>query len=250
MRPLRVVLSTNFAFRIPRKAPKTPQYSTLPDLPRSPNESHYDLLSFLNHASKTGLDPKSSVFYGTRYEYIVQKTLRDYAFSLSRLGQVGDRGVDLAGYWHLPFLPEPLRVIVQCKSSKRKILPEIIRGLEGAFAGAPAGWRGQGVFSILVSPLPASKGVRQALARSNSPLCWLTIKVEDWKENEADREGILTQALWNKAAMDEALEGVDVVLRHDVKNPEKRSVVLMWKDGRISGASIPDNIGTRPVVGE
>lgn len=250
MRPLRVVIRANIAHRLFRKAPTSARYSTLPDLPQSPNESHYDLPSFLDHTSKTGLDPKSSVFYGTRYEYLVQGTLRNYAFSLSRLGQKGDRGVDLAGYWHLPFLPEPLRVIVQCKSSKRKILPEIIRGLEGAFAGAPAGWRGQGVLSVLVSPLPATKGVRQALARSNSPLCWLTMEAEDWKENEVECRGILTQALWNKAALDEALEGVDVVLRHDLKNPEKRSVALMWKDGEISGANIPDSIGTRLVEGQ
>lgn len=240
MRLYRTRISKTTSYRLSQSPRIAARYSTLPELPRSPGQNHHDLLSFLDHAAKTGLDPKSSVFNGTRYEYVAQKTLRQYAFSLSRLGQTGDRGVDLAGYWHLPFLPEPLHVIVQCKSSKRKILPEIVRGLEGAFSGAPAGWRGEGVLSILVSPLPATKGVRQALIRSTSPLCWLTLELGDNDEGS----GLVTQALWNKAATDLALEGVDVVLTHNLTNPSKKLVSLMWQNDRISEDSIPKAVNS------
>lgn len=228
-----------------RAKPNT-RYSTLPELPRPLGQNHHDLPSFLNHAAKTGLDPESSIFYGTRYEYIAQKTLRNYAFTLSRVGQTGDRGVDLAGYWHLPFLPEPLRVIVQCKSSKRKIPPEIIRGLEGAFSGAPSGWRGEGVLSILVSPLPATRGVRQAVARSSSPLCWFTMEPDDNEEGS----GLVTQALWNKTATDMALQGVSVVVKHDLEHPERKAVALTWKENEISEQSIPQNLDTRHLEGQ
>ncbi|KAL2431062.1 hypothetical protein ABEF95_002926 [Exophiala dermatitidis] len=64
-------------------------------------QQHNDLASFHRHARRTGLSPSSTVYTGTCYEYLAQKTLRRYGFELSRVGGRGDRGVDLVGVWRV-----------------------------------------------------------------------------------------------------------------------------------------------------
>ncbi|KAI5296601.1 hypothetical protein KEM55_005760, partial [Ascosphaera atra] len=72
----------------------------------------------------------------------------------------------------VPALPHPLRVLVQCKALNKKVGPNFIRELEGTFTGAPVGWRGEGVFGILASTREATRGVRDAMAKSRFPLMW------------------------------------------------------------------------------
>ena len=81
-------------------SPTVPPHNN-PD-PQSPH--HHDLQSFLAHARRQALDPKSTVYRGTYYEYLVQAALRSYGMDLTRTGGRGDGGVDMVGVWRLPDL--------------------------------------------------------------------------------------------------------------------------------------------------
>ncbi|KAL7915932.1 hypothetical protein GGI35DRAFT_11174 [Trichoderma velutinum] len=166
---------------------------------------HSDLESFLEDAKRRGLDEKSSFFTGTRYEYLVAERLARYGFSLRRIGGASDFGVDLVGEWTVPSsTAPPIKVLVQCKGGIQRVGPHMIRELEGSFAGAPPGWRGQGVLGLLVAEKTATKGMRDALGRAGMPMGYFCCSGED---------GVVRQMLWNQRAEDEGLEGVDVALR-------------------------------------
>lgn len=196
--------------------------NSAPPIPPTPvNQEHHDLPSFLSYADRISLSPSSTTYVGTHYEYTVLESLRRFRLSLTRIGGRSDAGIDLLGTWHLPSLPHPLRVIVQCKALKTKLGPSIVRELEGAFIGAPVGWRGEGILALLVSPREATKGVRDALTKSKQPLVWVM----------AGLDGRVQQVLWNKRAGDIGLEGlgVDVVYGGDAAQPEQKGLVLSWE---------------------
>lgn len=166
---------------------------------------HSDLESFLEDAKRRGLDEKSPIFTGTRYEYLVAERLARYGFSLRRIGGASDFGVDLVGEWTVPSSTTPaIKVLVQCKGGIQRVGPHMIRELEGSFAGAPAGWRGQGVLGLLVAEKTATKGMRDALGRAGMPMGYFCCEGED---------GVVSQMLWNQRADEGGLEGVDVALR-------------------------------------
>lgn len=180
---------------------------------------HSDLESFLEDAKRRGLDEKSPLFTGTRYEYLVAERLARYGFSLRRIGGASDFGVDLVGEWTVPSSTSPainvmnptikvtnpaIKVLVQCKGGIQRVGPHMIRELEGSFAGAPPGWRGQGVLGLLVAEKTATKGMRDALGRAGMPMGYFCCEGED---------GVVRQMLWNQRAEDGGLEGVDVALR-------------------------------------
>jgi hypothetical protein len=165
------------------------------------------------------MDPKSSTYVGTLYEYTVQTTLERLGMSLKRIGGKSDYGIDLLGTWSLPSTPQPLKVLIQCKAFARKIEPSQARELEGAFAGAPVGWRGAGVLGLLVSQKSATKGVREALGRSRWPMGYVL----------CGSGGKILQMLWNRRAEQEGLEGVGVGLKYAGGNRNEKEVVLMWK---------------------
>ena len=71
-------------------------------LPPPPTANHSSQRTFLNHSRRTGLNPASTVFTGTRYEYLTLSSLRRLGLELAKVGGTGDRGVDLVGFWHLP----------------------------------------------------------------------------------------------------------------------------------------------------
>lgn len=192
---------------------------------RATPSNHHDLPSFLSYAERNSLSPRSTVYVGTHYEYTVLSALATHNFSLRRVGGASDYGIDLLGTWTLPSLPSPLRVIVQCKAlaSPR---PASIRELEGAFVGAPTGWkRGEGlagsnVVGLLVAPGPSTKGVRDAMGRSRWPMGFVSC---------AQETGVVRQFIWNQAAVREGLEGIGVVFRHDENGGEEPRLVLTWK---------------------
>ncbi len=204
-----------------------------------PTPSHHDLPSFLDYANRIGLSPTSPTYIGTYYEYTVQKILRRLGFSLTRIGGRDDSGVDLLGTWRLPSNPHPLRVIVQCKALKGKLGPNLVRELEGAFIGAPNGWRGEGVLAILVSPKSATKGVREAMGRCRWPMAWVMLENEDGR-------GRVRQMLWNRAAARIGLEGVTVTMKYGEKKRDGEvgergldwECVLLWKDKPVE--ALPD----------
>ncbi len=170
----------------------------------------------------------------------MQNTLRRLGFSLTRIGGRDDSGVDLLGGWHLPSSPYPLRVIVQCKALKGKLGPNLVRELEGAFIGAPNGWRGEGVLGMLVSPKSATKGVREAMGRCRWAMVWIML------ENQYS-QGRIRQVLWNRAAAKIGLEGVTVTMKYGKKADGEEEqgdggldgeCLLLWKDRPIE--ALPD----------
>ncbi|CAN8102173.1 unnamed protein product [Discula destructiva] len=188
------------------------------NFPEPPTTNHHDLASFLEHAERSGLDPKSTLYVGTHYEYTVAQTLGKYRFYLRRIGGHSDYGTDLLGTWTVPSAPEPLKVLVQCKAIARKSAPNLIRELEGAFVGAPVGWRGHGVVGIFVTEKPATKGVRDSLGRSKWPMGFIS----------CTREGRVQQMLWNQRAEEEGLEGLGVGMRHS-RDEEVPQILLTWR---------------------
>ena len=208
--------------------------------PSAPSPHHNDLASFLAYAARTNLDPASTVYVGTHFEYTTCAALARYGFALRRVGGASDFGIDLLGTWSLPPSragsgsapspspppppPPPLRVLAQCKAVQ-KPGPHLIRELEGAFVGAPAGWRGpEGVLGLLVTVRPATKGIREALGRSRWPMGFVA----------CSREGRLEQVLWNRRAEEEGLEGLGVGIRYMNGGQGGKELVLTWK-----GRSLP-----------
>jgi hypothetical protein len=186
--------------------------------PQASASQHTDLTTFLAYAKRTGLDEKSSVYVGTYYEYAVAAALSRYGFALKRVGGVSDLGTDLLGEWKPASTSRSpaMRVLLQCKAGAQKAKPQWIRELEGAFVGAPAGWRGTGVLGFLVGEQPATKGVRESMGRSQWPLGYLC----------CSRDGVLRQMLWNARAEAEGLEGFGVVTRHGDADGEERLVLV------------------------
>lgn len=251
------------------------------------NTSHTSLATFISHARHARLNPTTYTFLGTRYEYLAQEILTRVGFELVRTGKAGDRGVDLAGWWHLPSSrndgnggQERLRVLVQCKRIKgqRKVTPSVVREMDGAFLGAPAGWRSDEVFGIIVSTKPATKGVIAALGASKRPLVWICMEEHDLRAAMAqdstgvdstdddtqssgddkaalDEEdsletlqddpaygrvhGRIVQMLYNNAARQMGLEGLDVVRRYEPVSPGDMGVgdtiVLVYRGQSVRG---------------
>ncbi|KAI8624500.1 hypothetical protein F5Y19DRAFT_312114 [Xylariaceae sp. FL1651] len=196
--------------------------------PEAPSrDQHHDLASYVAYAERTGLDVESNVFIGTHFEYSVASALRPLGFDLRRVGGQSDQGIDLLGTWSLPSCPPnlPLRVLLQCKAystaKAAKVGPQFIRELEGAYLGAPSGWRGSGVVGLLVTQRPATKGIREALARSRWPLGYVS----------CSKDGTLEQMLWNRRAEEEGLEGMGINARlsDEDRHGETQRLVLTWK---------------------
>ncbi|KAI9736090.1 MAG: hypothetical protein M1818_006266 [Claussenomyces sp. TS43310] len=185
--------------------------------PDPPTANHHDLPSFLSYASRVGSDPKSTVFTGTHYEYTVQSALGMIGLETRRIGASNDRGIDLLGTWKVPSSPNYLKILVQCKVLSKVAGPVLARELEGAFGGAPTGWRDQGVLGILVTSTASSKGLRETILRSQWPISHVM----------CDSRGRLLQMLWNKKAEENGLQGMSVGQSYSREG--ERSIRLLWK---------------------
>lgn len=191
------------------------------------SEQHNDLKSFLDYAKRLELAETSTVYVGTHYEYTVASSLQSVGFDLTRTGRASDYGIDLLGHWSVPSLPKPIRVLLQCKAYNKGLTPANVRELEGAFPGAPAGWRGGGVLGLLVATNQATKGMRDALIRSHLPMGFLQVTAE----------GTVLQFIWNHEAAQQGLEGMGVTNRFTLKTEEKerdgngleQEIALTWK---------------------
>ena len=205
----------------------------LPSAPSPPSNNHNSLTTFLSYAKSIGLPTTSTVYVGTHYEYTVLQSLRRYALALHRIGGRDDAGVDLVGTWHLPGREREraIRVLVQCKALKSKLGPNIVRELEGTFRQAPVGWRTGQTVGVLVSPREATKGVRDAMARSSYHIFWMMI----------ERDGTLKQALWNARAEELELSPLGVETRYGSPSSDSKSgalakeITLTW-----DGCDIPN----------
>lgn len=196
------------------------------------SEQHNDLSSFLDYAKRLELAESSTVYVGTHYEYTVAQSLQSLAFDLTRTGRASDYGIDLLGHWNVPSLPKPIRVLLQCKAHNKGLTPANVRELEGAFTGAPAGWRGGGVLGFLVATNQATKGMRDALIRSHLPMGFLQVTAE----------GTVLQFIWNYEAAQQGLEGMGVTNRFTPQSVEKKrdgnglgqEIALTWKGWTLS----------------
>lgn len=196
------------------KSTPTTSKSTSKSTPlvQSGSTQHHDLTSFLKYAESNDLSKTSTVYVGTLYEYTAIESLKRFGFDLTRTGKASDLGIDLLGHWSVPSLPVPLRTLVQCKARSKKLHPENVRELEGAFSGAPAGWRGEGVLGFLVAAESATKGMRDALVRSKWPLGFMQV----------NRNGVVEQFLWNHSAAERGLEGMGVTAKYSLANSARK----------------------------
>lgn len=195
--------------RSPKRASKP---SKLPPRLVRPSPNHHDLASFQAYADRVGLPKTTAVYTGTLYEYLVAAVLSRLNFTIHRTGRSNDLGIDLVGHFCLPSAAKTMRsrnrafqelkVLVQCKALKPA--PAMVRELEGAYVGAPAGWRGEGVLALLVARKEATKGVRDALQRSRWPMGLVQITAE----------GEVRQFLWNAVAEDIGLAGLGVTVKY------------------------------------
>lgn len=132
---------------------------------------------------------------------------------------------------------QSLPVLVQCKASHPQSVQ--IRELEGSLlSSAPPFWRSSSAIAFLVAEKVATKGVREALARSSMPMGFLCVEMRDADRDYEDlvgmdvREGeekstvtaVVKQFLWNQAAVAKCgLQHVGVGLRYPAQD-----VVLTW----------------------
>ncbi|KAK2044098.1 hypothetical protein LZ31DRAFT_305999 [Colletotrichum somersetense] len=201
--------------------------------PDPPTTHHRDLASFLAYAKRTGLDTASTVYVGTRYEYVVSSTLSQYGIQVVRVGGASDNGIDLLGTWDVPSQNQPIKVIIQCKGGAQRAGPSLVRELEGSFIGAPVGWRGNGVVALLVSEKTASKGVREALGRSRWPMGFVS----------CSSDGAVRQMLWNQRAEEEGLRGLGVTMRHAEAGNGESQIVLTYNGKRVRSVSKTETLG-------
>ena len=144
-RPVSIFLPhESLALKVATAAPSTSIVAT-----------HYDLASYLRFhtarcTAQTDADKRvklsqSSVYLGTRYEYLIQQHLTsNLGFSLTRIGGKGDGGVDLIGTWKVPGAgtgaggDETFKILVQAKrlTTHRKPMPALMRELEGTLMGS------------------------------------------------------------------------------------------------------------------
>ncbi|ETS83731.1 hypothetical protein PFICI_05607 [Pestalotiopsis fici W106-1] len=211
-------------FRAYSSEVETQPSDSLPSLryPDSINKDHYDLPSYVAYAERIGLDTSTTTYVGTHYEYTVAASLKRFGFELRRVGGAGDYGIDLLGSWSVPSTPQPLRVLLQCKASsatsKARIGPATIRELEGAFVGAPPGWRGSNVLGLLVTQKAATKGVVDSLGRSRWPMGFISCL----------SDGSVQQMIWNAKAEEEGLAGLGVAVRRSTTRAQQE-LMLTWK---------------------
>ncbi|KAG6379858.1 hypothetical protein JVT61DRAFT_10418 [Boletus reticuloceps] len=105
-------------------------------------------MTMSRHASKL-----SAVHRGTAFEQRSLQLLQThFSMSLRRVGGKSDGGIDLIGWWWLPFatdsdpihrpgaLPDSngllrrrIRVLAQCKAEKKKFTPKYVREMEGVW---------------------------------------------------------------------------------------------------------------------
>ncbi|MCJ1242628.1 hypothetical protein MMC14_010637, partial [Varicellaria rhodocarpa] len=229
--------SSTTALPPPQEPPPTTTSSS------SPN--HATLPEFLSHAHRTSLSPNSPTYIGTLYEYTCLTTLSSLGLTLTRTGGRSDYGIDLLGHWHLPSLPYPLRVIVQCKAHRAKPSPTWVRELEGAFAGAPVGWRGGEAVGVLCARREATRGVREAVRGGGRGVVWVMLEGEEGKNNRKEEgRGKVRQVLWNERCAELGFQGVGVRVLY-VPRPEgvEKEVALEWKGDVWKPANVGGLVG-------
>ena len=129
---------------------------------------------------------------------------------------------------------------MQCKNLKSKAGPNLIRELEGAFVGAPPGWKGESAVAVLCASREATKGVREAIRGARRGLVWIMVedihKAREEKDLNTDTEveetGRIRQVLWNDRVATLGLEGIGVQIKYTAPQGSgmvDKEAVLTWK---------------------
>ncbi|KAF8423113.1 hypothetical protein EV426DRAFT_603888 [Tirmania nivea] len=227
-------------------------YSQLADLGKPKDKHHHDLASFRAYAESTGLDPTSTLYRGTVYEYIASNALYHKNMHLIRTGGKSDRGIDLRGEWHIPLppaiLPTPpnldssssppespitrtkaIRIIIQCKGHTTVPLgPNIVRELSGTLACELSTTIG-----FLASMYPCTNGTRNAIRFIQKPMGYVCIS----------NKGVVKQLVWNRLASELLGSGIGVGVRYlnsevgetNVDGELEQEVVLMFNGAVVDG---------------
>ncbi|KAI9793806.1 MAG: hypothetical protein M1833_000529 [Piccolia ochrophora] len=169
--------------------------------------------------------PPSTHAIGTAYEHLVLRALTRLHFTLQHTGRSRDLGIDLLGQFQPPSLLSPLPVLVQCKHVPPS--PSLVRELEGAFAGAPAGggWRGERVWALLVCNKPATRGVLDGVGRGGGGARGMGFAM-------VDDEGVVRQLVWN-AVVAGWLGDVGVGVRFGGEGEQAGKEVVLVDGGRV-----------------
>lgn len=117
-------------------------------------------------------------------------------------------------------------MLVQCKATKGKAGPEMVRELEGAVGAA----KEEGTMGVLCGKGEVTRGVRDAVKRSRVGVVWIRVC----------GEGKVRQILWSRVAGE--MVGVEVGLRY-VREGDKweKEAVLKWR-GEVWGPNEEDEI--------
>ena len=110
------------------------------------------------------------------------------------------------------------------------------------------------MLGFLVGPREATKGVRDALARSELPVGFLMVdggvngSAGKGESGGAPREGRVRQFLWNHEATKKGLEGLGVTLRYGESGSGEvtKEVALMWNGWAITKAQEMDGEVEKP----
>lgn len=146
-------------------------------------------MAMSRHASKL-----SAVHRGTAFEQRSLQLLQaHFSMALRRVGGRSDGGIDLVGWWWLPFATESdpvrrpgalpdtdgllrrrLRVLAQCKAEKKKFSPKYVREMEGV-------WHLQSRSSASLSP--PSSPARESIASAAYPTVSLLLSESPFSQS-------------------------------------------------------------------
>lgn len=119
-------------------------------------------------------------------------------------------------------------MFLQCKALKTKLGPNLVRELEGSFnlrsSPVDGGGGAGGKLGILVGTREATKGVRDAMARSPYPVMWMMVEVQFSSEPSSTTKSIALT--WDG----EEIPDMDEVERN-MAELEDRWMALWEKDG-------------------
>ncbi|KAK9477895.1 hypothetical protein V1514DRAFT_282065 [Lipomyces japonicus] len=147
---------------------------------------HNSLQTFQAYAIARKLDPASTYYRGTIFEYTVQDALGRLGFVLDRCGGRSDRGMDLRGTFDHDH--DRVRVVVSCKAWAKNPGPAHVRELCGVLHPDPDPTLNP-TLGVLACTCAATAGTLQAVRQARQPIAIAVV-----------RHGGVAQLAWNQAA--------------------------------------------------
>lgn len=227
----------------------------------------------------------STVHRGTHFETRSIALLARYlSMSLKRVGGKGDGGVDMLGWWWLPYASNSastvdqrrrIRVLAQCKAEKKKTGPKYVRELEGvlhryhasdfleknidvdslnphglSYTTPPAAKvKHIPTLGLLISESPFTKATVLHAQSSSIPLLLLYLPPEE-EDPAVASQSVLGTAMWNPAlGGDKGLLGGHMEIRWErtPKGPDRPG--LWWHNTKLpSWVPAEATLGTKTTI--